>query len=138
MKGERLNVLFVCKYNVLRSKIAEAYLKKINRGVNVRSAGIISGGIGLYDDEKRILKKVGLALSKTSTMLSKSLLDWADVIVIIANDIPKKMLLRKDSKRNVEVWKVRDGFAGASDKQIERIITTIMRRVDRRFGNYEN
>ena len=126
------NILFICKYNVLRSKIAEAYLKKINKKINVKSAGLIAGGSPLYNNEKRILKNYGFNFSKESNCLSKSLIDWADIIIIIAKDIPKKIFKRKNSqvKKIIKIWRIKDSFAGASDKQIERIITQIMRRVN--------
>ena len=45
MKNKKTNILFVCKYNRFRSKIAEAYFNKINKNklVSVKSAGIIRG-----------------------------------------------------------------------------------------------
>ncbi len=35
-----MNVLFVCKHNRFRSKVAEAFAKKYIRGINVKSAGV--------------------------------------------------------------------------------------------------
>ena len=134
-KMVKKNILFVCKYNIFRSKVAEAYSKKVSANINVKSAGLIAEGIPLYENEKRILKENDLILSKTSTCLSKPLLDWADTIVIIANDIPKKVLMRKDSKRDIRVWKIRDSFAGASDRTVQKIITAITSRMNRTFGD---
>ena len=46
------NILFVCKHNVFRSKIAEAYFKKVNqnREINAKSAGIIKADIINWKD----------------------------------------------------------------------------------------
>ena len=43
------SILFVCKYNRFRSRVAEAYFKKINKNKNisVKSAGIIKGNLPL-------------------------------------------------------------------------------------------
>jgi len=133
-------ILFICKYNVLRSKIAEAYLKKIDPAIEVKSAGIIAEGLPLYDNEKRILNELNLKLSESSNFLSRSLLDWADRIVIIAKDIPKSVLDRSNSpeKQIVEVWEIEDSFAGASDEQVKNIITAITSRIDKKFGGLKN
>jgi protein-tyrosine-phosphatase len=135
MKRGYFNILFVCKYNVLRSKIAETYFKKINQNSNieVKSAGLIAGGSPLYDNEKRILKRYGFNFSKESNYLSKSLIDWADMIIIIANDIPKNIFMKKNSqfKKDIKIWRIKDSFAGASDKQIEKIITKIINKISK-------
>jgi len=132
---KKTNILFVCKYNVLRSKIAASYLKKIRNDVGVKSAGLIAGGSPLYANEKRILKKNGFTFDDTSNCLRKSLIDWADIIIIVANDIPKKIFKKKNSKKIIKVWKIRDSFAGASDKKVESIITAVTSKVDKTFGD---
>lgn len=126
-----MKILFICKHNVLRSKIAEAYLKRLDKKAKVKSAGLIAGGSPLYDNEKKILKSYGFNFNKESNCLSRSLINWADMIIIIADDIPKKIFGNRNfqTEKNIRIWRIKDSFAGASDKQIEEIITKIMKRV---------
>ena len=129
-------VLFVCKYNVLRSKIGEAYLKKVRKDIEVRSAGVIAGGSELYENEKRILKSEGFVFSIGSNCLSKSLIDWADKIIIVADNVPKKIFEDKNSEnsKKVIVWEIKDSFLGASDETVKEIINQITSKVDKVFG----
>ena len=133
MSFMKKKVLFICKYNVLRSKIAESYLKEINKNINVKSAGIISGG-KTSEDENRVLKNYGFILDKKFNPISKSLIEWADIIIIIANDIPAKIFRRKDVKKDIRQWKIKDSYFGAPDSWIEKIITDIKHKVDKTFG----
>lgn len=48
-----MKILFICKYNAFRSRIAEEYFKKINKNskIQVISRGFIMGGNS--DNEQR-------------------------------------------------------------------------------------
>ena len=58
---EKVNILFVCRYNRFRSRIAEAYFNKINKNKNVKakSAGLIKGS-PLNPRTVKVAKKFGL------------------------------------------------------------------------------
>ena len=43
MKKDISKILFICRHNRFRSKIAEGYFNKINKNVKVKSAGIFIG-----------------------------------------------------------------------------------------------
>jgi protein arginine phosphatase len=133
MVKRNLRVLFICKHNALRSRIAEAHLKKINKNIDVKSAGIISGG-KTSKDEDRVLKNNGFVFKKKFNVVSRPVIMWADIIIIVANDIPKKIFQWKPEKKDIRVWKVKDSFTGASDKLVEKIITDITCKVNRAFG----
>ena len=53
-----MNIIFVCKYNRFRSRVAEAYFNKINRNKNIHaySRGVIRGDYPL-DKIKEVSKK---------------------------------------------------------------------------------
>lgn len=100
-----MNILFVCKYNRFRSKVAEAYFKKINKNKNLKaeSAGLI------YDrptdqKQKNFAKKYGIALKGKSRLLNLNLLKNQDLIVITADDVPKMLF----NKKKVLIWKIPD------------------------------
>ena len=61
-KMKKTNILFVCKHNMFRSRVAEAYFKKINRNKNIvaDSAGIIRGRYPLVQKEINATKSCGI------------------------------------------------------------------------------
>ena len=55
------NILFVCKYNRFRSRVAEAYFKKINKkNISAFSAGVFRGDYPLDKQELEVCKKLGI------------------------------------------------------------------------------
>ena len=58
------NVLFICKYNRFRSKVAEAYFKNLikeyDHEFKAKSAGIIRGQYPLDSNQIKIAKKFGI------------------------------------------------------------------------------
>ncbi len=123
-----MNVLFVCKFNVFRSQVAEAYLKKINKRVNVKSVGVIREVKG-FPKVGKIAKTKGLKLKGKSEGLNTKVIKWADVIVIVADNVPKGIF----TKKKVLVWKVKDVYPKECNevKKRMKIIKQIMKKVDR-------
>ncbi|MEO0293093.1 MAG: L-threonylcarbamoyladenylate synthase [candidate division WOR-3 bacterium] len=98
--GEHLefNVLFVCSANKCRSPMAEIHLRNLLsdlKKVNIRSAGILGlGGMDLYEDAKKVLEENNLIFENfSSTLLTKSLTEWADLILIM-DDFQKKYIMK--------------------------------------------
>lgn len=88
-----MNILFVCKYNRFRSKVAEALFTHYNKkkGIIVRSAGLILDPISPYVTQLviQILKKHRVkVLNEQSRIIDSRLIDWADKIIVVANNIP--------------------------------------------------
>jgi len=87
VKNLDFNILFVCSANLCRSPMAEIHLKHLigdlNR-VNIRSAGINAmTGMEIYEESKKILKENNLKTEHTSRLLTKPLLEWADLILVM-------------------------------------------------------
>ena len=137
-----MNILFVCKHNIFRSKVAEAYFKKVNKNksINASSSGIIKADV-FSDVEKRltkflreIAKGFGMDIKGNSKLLSISLLKKQDMIIITANDVPaeifnNKFYLKPDLK--VVVWKIPDVKKGKDNKLvIKKSIEKIMKKVE--------
>ncbi|MEK6926157.1 MAG: hypothetical protein AABW50_02675 [Nanoarchaeota archaeon] len=131
------NILFVCKHNIFRSKIAEAYFKKINkdRKITIRSAGIIRGDVLNKDQreavglEKTIAKKFGIKIKAGFAGLSISLLKKQDLIIVAADDVSKIIFNNKTYVKKVIHWKIKDyGFYGRG--HTTNIIKQIMKKVD--------
>jgi protein-tyrosine-phosphatase len=113
---KKQNILFICKYNIFRSKIAEAYFNKINKNknLNAKSAGILLNGPPLYDKEIKALKKLKIEFKQKSNKLNKKLLDWADIIVILGKDVPRKGI---KTKGIIYLWEIKD--TKKEDKKIK-------------------
>lgn len=101
-----MKILLVCKYNRFRSKIAEAFFKKYT-GHDVKSAGIIKGPP--IDDEILLCAdRFGLKLGRAVRSLDWSMLNWQDIIIIVADNVPRKLFEGVRLAKDVRVWKVPD------------------------------
>ncbi len=128
------NILFVCKYNRFRSRIAEAYFKQINKNSNlkVKSGGIMVGAYPLDKEEVRIAAKLGIKLAGKPEPVTTDKLIWQNLLVIVADNVPKSLFdfnEKKFNKRTI-VWKIPDIRNGENGKTIERIIKMIIPKVD--------
>ena len=126
------NIIFVCKYNAFRSKIAEAYFKKINKDnkINVVSRGFIMGETADII-QKRKAREVGIEIKGNSKPLILKELIKSDLIIVVADDVPKIMFDYKleSISEKVIIWKIRDEQK-MNEKNIEKIIKKIQKRVD--------
>ncbi len=144
MKNKKMNLLFICKHNIFRSKVAEAYFKKINKNKNIKvdSAGFIKGAwmkiplpvIRILNKQKEAAKKRGFKLKIQSKELSIDLLAKQDLIIIISDDLKNIFNEKEYMKKNVKVrtWKIKDvKQANYNEKKLDYIIDQIMKRVDK-------
>jgi len=129
-----MKILFICKYNAFRSRIAEEYFNKINKNPNIKviSRGFIMGGNS--DGEQKKLSKsiLGINISKRKALpVTKSELKSSDLIIIVANDIPKIMLNYKSNSllKKVVIWKIKDEHYN-NKRNIKQIILKIKKKVD--------
>ena len=125
-----MNVLFICKFNRFRSKIAEALFNKLNVDCKnkAKSAGIVKGN-PVSRDVAKIAKNLGLKISIKPRKLTANLLKWSDLIVIVANNVSEKPFkngLKKGKK--IIVWKIKDCEEN-NRKEICKIIGQIKARV---------
>jgi protein-tyrosine-phosphatase len=101
-----MNILLVCKFNRFRSKIAEAFFKKYTDH-NVKSEGII-GGLPIDDEIFGCAERCGLKLDKTVRTLSWSTLNWQDIIIIVADNVPIEFFEDLRQVKKIYVWKIPD------------------------------
>ncbi len=106
-----MRVLFVCKSNIFRSKVAEAMFNKYNKNKKIKaeSAGINQKNIGRDSSIilKILMKIKGFKLSKRKArLITKELAKDFDLIVNVADDVPESVF--KDYKKRVVYWKIRD------------------------------
>ncbi|MGY4884415.1 MAG: low molecular weight phosphatase family protein [Nanobdellota archaeon] len=125
-----MNILFVCKYNRFRSRIAEAYFNKINSNKNFKatSRGIIKGDYPLNRTEVSTAKKFGLDISGRPKGLEIELLKKTDLIVIVADNVPKEVFYTT-FKGRIILWRIKDLEHGDGKDLIERKIIRIEGKV---------
>ena len=136
-----MNILFVCKHNVFRSKMAEAYFKKINKNkkIKIASAGIIKPDI-LNRTQKNIIKfqrktarGFGIEIKDNANQMSLSLLKKQDLIIVVADNIPEKMFKDFYTKPTLKIvkWKIPDAKGDKNDVfLIKEDIKRIIKKVD--------
>jgi protein-tyrosine-phosphatase len=128
---KKINILFVCRYNRFRSRIALAYFNKINKNKNIKakSAGLIRGN-SLNPFTVEIAKEFDLNIRGKTQGLSSKLMAWQNVTIIVANDVPPQVFNRnKRYGKKVIVWKIKD--VNEKDKPaIKKIIKSIILRID--------
>ena len=102
-----MNVLFVCRNNQLRSKMAEDFFRQFNEdpGNSARSAGILSGNI-----------------------INRDLVRWANKIIIVADNVSPSMIEEKYGKK-VEVWAV-----SSNEGNLYRVIEEKVKALIKQIG----
>ena len=124
------NILFVCKHNRFRSKIAEAIFNKLNKSkrFRARSAGLIRGSPVNYF-QKSVCINQGIKLRDPVNGISTKLLKWQGILVIVADDVPPSIFInnRKYGKKLI-VWKIPDAKSNER-KEIINIIKLIEKKV---------
>jgi len=134
------NVLFVCKYNVFRSKIAEEYFKKINKNkkIKIASRGFIVGGA---PDRAQLAGARMLRVKlkgKPKPVNLKELLK-ADLIILIADDVPKIMFnyWLAPLEKKIIVWKIKDEQR-KNMRNIEKIVNRIKKNIEKLVKDLSN
>ena len=131
-KMKTKKILFVCKHNIFRSRVAEEYMKKKGY-LGASSAGIIRG-VSLPISQKKAALKFGLNIPFNSKTLSMNLLREQDLVVVVANDVPKKIFDNPlyNLKGKIALWKIRDVknlFNPSEDDSIV-VIKAIIKKAD--------
>lgn len=124
-----MNILFVCKYNRFRSRIAELYLKKINKNnlINIKSAGIIQGEMPFNKKEIVLSKEIGININGKIKCLKFRDISWADLIIIVANNVPISLFKSKRFEKKVVVWNIPDVYPDSKEEFIRKVIFKIKR-----------
>ena len=132
MSKENKKILFVCKWNRFRSKIAEAFFKKYNknRSYKAKSAGIIRGHYPLSKYQVAVAKEFGIKLAGKPRGLDIKLMRWQNTIVIVADDVPPSLFKKSQKNHNKKliVWKIPD-VKNNNKEEIRKTIKMIYNKV---------
>jgi len=122
-----MKILFICRHNCFRSRVAEEYLKK-KEIHEVDSAGIISAKLGptqLQIDVAR--NEYGLDITNKSKGLSLELINQQDIVINTADDVDDKFLTHPEyNKHKVISWKISDVIGEFSEQDVKNIIDEII------------
>ena len=107
-----MNVLFLCRANVFRSQMAEAFFNKYSKGKPflAKSAALI----GAEPMDKHVIeamKNLNMDLSKNITKnISKEMVDWADLFIIMNSNLDPLFKMAIKDRKNVkfETWHIKD------------------------------
>jgi len=125
-----MKIMFICKHNSFRSKVAEAVFKKWYSGKKHKaiSRGIFKGPL-TYPNTRKCVKEVGYIIKGKPRCATFEEIHEQDKIIIIANDVPKELFSGYGFlKGKVDVWEIPDTDAKKSDK-IKKITLEIERRI---------
>jgi len=125
-----MNIIFICKHNVFRSRVAESYFAKTNRNKNIHvsSGGLIVGEI-LSINQKKVMKELNVEPISRPKNVSARLLKKQDLVVVVANDVPEEIFNNKMYIKKVIFWKIPDVFDNSKEKPI-KVIKSIMKKVN--------
>ena len=128
-------ILFVCKFNLFRSKVAETYFNRMNKNKDfcAESAGIIEVTRPLSEGEKErnryIKQEYGLSFNPQSRTVTYDLLNSADQIIIVAEDVPKKALEHHRWSNKIMAWKIPDEHTG-DKRNVNKSLKPLIRKLD--------
>ncbi|MBS3091407.1 hypothetical protein J4217_03100 [Candidatus Pacearchaeota archaeon] len=104
-----MRILFICKHNRFRSKVAEAFFVNYNKNKenHVKSAGVMLDMLNMYVSPNviKVLEEKGArVVNEKAQEVNEHLIKWADRIIIVADNVDKKIFDRE----NVFQWKIAD------------------------------
>ncbi len=129
-----MKLLFVCKYNAFRSRVAEEYFNKVktNKKTKAISRGIIMGQDS--DSTQRGISKsiIGVDISKRNPLpLTYQDMINNNLIIVVADDVPRIVFNYPlpSIQKKIVMWKIKDE-QGLNKEKVRRIVLKIKRKVD--------
>lgn len=124
-----MNILFICKFNRFRSVLAEAHFNARNKNLDVhaKSAGLIRGS-SIDERLREIEQRHWFTVKPEPEGLSTDLLDWQDMIVIVADDVPESVFRdHRVKNQNITTWSIPDKTASAAAifAHVEQLIESL-------------
>ncbi len=113
-----MKILFVCKHNRFRSKVAEAIFNKLNKNKEIKaeSAGILTDDLRPYVAEIviEVMRQKSYRIYGKPRQLTKNMVNDFDMVVIVADNVNKEFF--NDFFEDIVQWQISDCNAGEIDK----------------------
>ena len=127
-----MNIIFICKHNVFRSRVAEAVFKKYYKGskYKAKSRGIFPGDY-VYKNTIRSVKSIGYNIKGMPKELRYEELQVPNIIVVVADDVPKSLFQYNTKKygKKLIIWNIKDETKDR-EKNIKLIVLQIKGKVE--------
>jgi len=121
-----MKILFVCKYNRFRSKVAESIFNKLNKNKNIicESAGVLADTCHLHIEQNviNIMNEKGYNIPALPRQATKKLTEKFDALIIVADDVNPEYFF--DFSGKILCWPFKD-CDGNDIKKIKEIINSI-------------
>ncbi|MEK6858742.1 MAG: hypothetical protein AABX53_02410 [Nanoarchaeota archaeon] len=103
-----MKLLFICKHNRFRSKVAEALFNKYSLGQHqAKSAGIKLDAFFPYvaASVKNVLREYGIIdVADAPALVSRNLISWAERVIVVADNVDISVFPRDKTQR----WSITD------------------------------
>lgn len=87
-------------------------------------------GSVLNKNLKQVAREFDLDINSEPKSVSEQLLNWADKVIIVADDVPKEIFKKYSSRNKIIVWKIKD--SGSEDiESIRKTVKDIKSKVER-------
>ena len=133
-----MKILFVCKHNRFRSKVAEVIARKLDKtGRNeYKSAGVQLDLMRPYvaENVKKIMEEKGYEIKdEQAREINEQDLRWADKIVIVADNVSPSIFKDKTGAE-IEIWVFSDcdeketrkikGIVDGIEKRVKKLVSS--------------
>ncbi len=138
LKKMVMKILFVCKNNRFRSRIATEYFNKINKNKKVKGSGAgVVVGAPLTNFQLKVAKDAEVNIRGKPRGLSSKLLMEQDIIVIVADNVPSLIFKDREYKAKIIRWNIKDVYDN-DKKKILKTIEKIKNKVERLVKKLED
>jgi protein-tyrosine-phosphatase len=126
-----MKILFICKHNIFRSRVAEEAMKRISNH-EITSGGIIRYDGNMNKAQQEVCKEFDLILPNQSKTLDLGNLRAQDLIIIVADDVPQAIFEHPEyNLKEIRRWEIKDVDSRYLEKKnIRNIVGEIIRKVD--------
>ena len=125
-----MKILFICKHNRFRSKIAEAFFKKLNKNkkIKAKSVGLSLDPLRPYIDKNviNIMKAKGYNIKGKPKQVTPGFIKKFNLVINVADNVNKQYFSNIDVK--IIKWKIPD-CDGSDIKSIKKIVNQIENKV---------
>ena len=113
-----MNILFLCKANLFRSRMAHEFFEMYNKNNNhiVDSAALIYDFKTPHKLVINAMKEINVDISnKNPKKVNQDLIDWADLIVLMFPDLEEPLKKFEVADKIIEIWEIEDIVTSSND-----------------------